>query len=254
MGVRTSTCAYRMRCFKEDNMTFSQAYALLIGIGSYTYHPQMNVPVTARDANALAAVLRDPRFCGYPETQVSLLSDAAATRAEILAALERLGSLPEESTVLLFYTGHGEYATDGTYVLTTHDTRMQNGRVVDGTGISEQELLTWLQQIKARRLLCIFNACHAGEVSPTLGTGDASSIGIPLPEKTAAAVLATGSGRVIMTACREHQVSYVGAGRLTLFSQALVDGLQGKGDHVGNRGGFISVFDLYSHLYDTLQT
>jgi hypothetical protein len=114
-------------------------------------------------------------------------------------------------------------------------------------------LLERLRNVKAKRLLCIFNACHAGEVSPTLGADEEPSTGAPLPEKTAAALLATGSGRVIITACREDQVSFVGSGALTLFTQALVDGLQGKGDYISNRGGFISIFDLYSHLYDKLQ-
>jgi hypothetical protein len=233
---------------------FSQAHALLIGVGTYKHHPTMNVPVTARDAQALAVVLRDPLYCGYPETQVSVLSDSAATREGILAALDGLAALPEDATVFLLYAGHGEYGADGNYTLTTHDTRMQGSKVVAGTGISEHELLERLRKLKAKRLLTIFNACHAGEVSPTLGAGEEPPTGAPLPEKTAAALLATGSGRVIVTACRENQVSYVGNGNLTLFGQALVDGLQGKGDYISNRGGFISAFDLYSHLYDTLQT
>jgi hypothetical protein len=122
-----------------------------------------------------------------------------------------------------------------------------------GRGVSEQELLQKLRAIKAKRLLLIVNACHSGEISPVLGPGEEGIGGTQFPKKTAATLLATGSGRVIITACREHQVSFVGDGSLTLFGQALVDGLQGKGDYVTNRGGFISAYDLYSHLYDTLQ-
>ena len=47
-------------------MSFSHAYALLIGVGSYAQAPQLNVPITAADAQAVAAVLRDPQDCGYP--------------------------------------------------------------------------------------------------------------------------------------------------------------------------------------------
>jgi hypothetical protein len=234
-------------------MTFAQGYALLIGVGSYQHHSSMNVAITTRDAHAVAAVLRDERLCGYPAEQVRLLADGSATRAELLAALEALAQLDEDATVILFYAGHGEYGTDGNYYLTTHDTQLQGGKVVAGTGVSEQDLLARLRNVKARRLLAIFNACHAGEVSPTLGAAATPTMGTQLPEKTAAALLATGSGRVLITACREDQVSYVGSGKLTLFTQALVDGLQGKGDYIGNRGGLISAFDLYSHLYATLQ-
>jgi hypothetical protein len=47
---------------------FTQGHALLIGVGSYESEPRLSVPITAADAEALAAVLRDPALC--------LLSDA----------------------------------------------------------------------------------------------------------------------------------------------------------------------------------
>jgi hypothetical protein len=96
----------------------------------------------------------------------------------------------------------------------------------------------------------VFNTCHSGEISPTLGAestlGDKS-----LPNATADALLSTGSGRVIITACREEQFSYIGRGALSLFTQALVDTLHGEG--VSPRGGFISAFDLYTSLYESVK-
>lgn len=237
----------------EDAMSFAQGHALLIGVGSYRDHPAMDVPATARDAAAVAAALRDPRACGYPGEQVSLLSGGAATRAAILAALDDLAGLDADATAFLFYSGHGALGADGNYYLTSYDTAIAGGRVAAGTGISEQELLARLRAISAKRLLIVLNACHAGAVSPVLGPAEQPLAEAQIPEKTAAALLATGAGRVIITACREGQYSFVGGGELTLFGQALVEGLQGRGDYVANRHGFISAFDLYSHLYDTLQ-
>ncbi len=172
--------------------TFPNAHALLIGIGSYAHAPAMDVPVTARDAGAVAAVLRDPRFCGYPADRVRLLSDAAATRAGVLAALEALATgAGADDTVLIFYAGHGEYGDDG-YYLTTHDTQFAQRKVVRGSGVSAAELIARLRAIPARRLLLIVNACHAGELSPVLGPGAAPFTGEPLPANAAAALLATG--------------------------------------------------------------
>ncbi len=96
-------------------------------------------------------------------------------------------------------------------------------------------------------MLVLINACHAGELSPTLGAGQSAVIGQPFPQQTTDALLATGSGRIIITACREDQVSYIGPGPLTIFAQALTNGLRGQG--VSGRAGFISAFDLYTHLY-----
>lgn len=56
---------------------------------------------------------------------------------------------------------------------------------------------------------------------------------------------------IVVTACRDRQLSYIGPGPLTLFTQALVDGLRGAGTR-GNRG-YVSAFDLYLHLYDSVK-
>jgi hypothetical protein len=233
-------------------MPFSQGHALLIGVGTYQHQPTMNVPITAADAQAVADVLRDPAFCGYPDQQVTPLRNAAATREGILTALDALAVTAGESdTVFVFFCGHGEYGDDGDYYLTTHDTRWQSLKIVSGSGVRQGELIEKLRAIKAKRLLLVVNACHSGEVAPTLGAGETPYAGTPLPAQTAAALLATGEGRIIITACRENQVSYVGNGTLTLFTAALVNGLQGQG--TSSTRGYVSAFDLYTHVYFTVE-
>jgi hypothetical protein len=231
-------------------MAFESGHALLIGVGSYQYVPHLNVPVTAADARAMAEVLHNPSLCGYPPEHVTLLHDASATRDSILTALDQLaGRVQPDDTVLLFYCGHGDYGDDGTYYLTTNDTRVTNNKVSSRSGVSQQELLGKLKAVRAKRAVLIFNACHSGEVSPTLSTDDALA-GSPLPNTTSAALLATGEGRIIITACREEQYSHIGDGELTIFTQAVVDGLHGKG--VLSQRGYISAFDLYTTVYETV--
>jgi uncharacterized caspase-like protein len=228
-------------------MPFNQAHALLIGIGSYKHEPRLNIPISVTDAQGVANVLRDPQCCGYPAEQVTLLHDADATTAGILSALDQLAARTDaSSTVCVFYCGHGDYGEDGQYYLTAHDTRVSTGRVVAGSGITHAVLLSKLRAIPAQRVLFIFNACHSGEISPALGPGE-PAFGSTLPAATATALLSTGEGRIIITACREGQVSYIGKGKLSIFAQALVGGLQGKGTVSHN--GYISAFDLYTHVY-----
>ncbi len=230
-------------------MPFTHGHALLIGIGSYQHEPRLNVPITVADAQGLAAVLRDPQHCGYPDAQITLLTNDAATRDGILAALDALARrVRPDDIVLIFYSGHGEYSADGVYHITSHDTRLTaNAKVLPDTAISQAELIERLRAIPARRLILLINACHAGELSPVLGDSDQPFTGQPLPQHTASAILATGSGRYIITACREQQVSYIGPGPRTIFAEALIAGLRGQG--IGPRAGYISLFDLYTHLY-----
>lgn len=232
-------------------MPFPQGHALLIGVGTHQSAPQLDVPVTVADAEAVANLLQSANHCGYPSTQVKLVTRVGATKAGILAAFDDLAQrTTTNDTAFFFYCGHGALGRDGNYYLVSHDAQVQNGRVVAGTGVSEAELLQKLRAIRAERALLIFNACHSGNISPTLAV-ESGPLTVSNPAgDTTAALLGTGKGRLIITACREEQVSYIGDGKLTLFTQALVDGLTGKG--VRNSNGYISAFSLYEYLFETV--
>jgi Caspase domain len=146
-------------------MPFPNGHALLIGVGGYTYLPNWHVPTTLHDAQAVAAALRDPQYCGYPEAQVTLLNDATADRAGVLAALDALiARTSQNDTIFLFYSGHGHFDEDGTYYLTTHDTQLTAARrVVAGTAVSQGELIARLQALPARRMLLIFRTTNASD-------------------------------------------------------------------------------------------
>src|SRR5215212_593249 len=149
-------------------MSFPHGYALIIGVGSYANRPQNNVDDTSVDAKALAEVLADPRHCGYPRQQVRLLHDDTATRDEILRALDELAAkVTVDDTVLFFFSGHGNSYSDH-YYLPVHDTQYVDNRPTIDTLIYDYELLTKLRAISAKRMLLVFNTCHAGAISPTL--------------------------------------------------------------------------------------
>ncbi|MCK4897468.1 MAG: caspase family protein, partial [Anaerolineales bacterium] len=191
-------------------MPFEGGHALLIGVGSHTYAPYLDVPISVDDAQAVANVLTSETYCGYPAHQVDVLHNGSATREGILNGLNELAtSVKPEDTVTIFYCGHGDYGTDGEYYLVSHDTRIEGSRVKAGTGVSQAALVDSLQKIPAERVLVIFNACHSGEISPTLSVDQALGSKI-LPDTAKDALLSSGSGRIIITACKEEQLSYIG--------------------------------------------
>ena len=59
-----------------------------------------------------------------------------------------------------------------------------------------------------------------------------------------------GVDRIIITACRDQQSSFIGDGALTIFTTALVDGLRGAGASGQRR--YVSAFDLYSYVHATV--
>src|ERR1041384_6360189 len=93
------------RVSRTPMATLPDAHALSIGISAYRHVRPL--PAT-EDAADVAAVLRDPALCGYPEGSVRVLLDGEATRAAILAELDSLAArTTEHSTVFLYFSGHG---------------------------------------------------------------------------------------------------------------------------------------------------
>ena len=217
-------------------MQYTEGHALIIGIGSYPHFPQAGVPIAVSDAKAVYDVLTNQQWCAYPPEQVALLRNSQATRKGILHALNVLKKIPQSHFVLLFYSGHGDYSTDGKYFLTTYDTQIVNGKVVRETGISEDELLTCLGNIHTTRLAVIINACYSGAISESSQMASFRlESGGPHPSKEAVERILTsggaGEGRLVITAAQENQKSYFlpATDRLTLFGQAVIAALQDKG-------------------------
>jgi hypothetical protein len=212
----------------------------------------MDVPIAIADAEGVAGILQDPDLCGYPASQIQVISNAGATKDGILSALDGLADRAKpDDTVFFFHCGHGTLGTDGAYYLVSHDSQIEGKRVKAGTGVSEPELLEKLRHIKARRLLMIFNACYSGHIAPSLDLAGREVLETSNPgEDTTSALLGTGSGRIIMVACREGQLSYIGRGTNSIFTTALMEGLRGVGVHSNN--GYISAFNLYEHLYNSV--
>lgn len=178
-----------------------------------------------------------------------MITDSSATTGGILTALDDLAKRAgPDDTIFLFYCGHGAYGTDDNFYLVSHDAHIKGARVVAGTGVSEAALLLKLKKLNSRRILMVFNTCYSGNISPALDITPSSIESMSLPENSSTAILGTGTGRIIITASRESQKSFIGPGELSIFTQALVDGLSGDG--VRNNAGFISAYDLYEYIYN----
>jgi hypothetical protein len=240
---------------EEVEMPFNRGHALLIGVGAHEYVPSIGMPIMVADAEAIASVLEDDRLCGYPRNHVRVLHDAGATKAGILSALDELAARTTAGdTVFLFYSGYGAPGDDNHYYLVSNDARIEDGQMVAGTGVSEAELLAKLQAIPAEHVLMVFSASHFGSPntfsSPTAGASDHLLSAINPPQDVNAALVSTGKGRAVITSCREGQKSYVGNGLLTIFTEALFDGLRGRMAEDGRQT--ISLYSLYEHIYETV--
>ena len=216
------------------NKQFAQGQALIIGVGA-------DLPNTVTDAQGVADILRDSGRCGYPAAQVTLLTEEAATREGVLAALDKLAaSTTPDSTVIVYYSGHG-YQVKSTmgkaYYLMTYGYDVE---ALYESAVSGQELVDKLRQIPAQKLLLLLDCCHAGGLDDVKTPGMTKA---PLPPE-AVSLLQQGTGRVAVASCKADELSYAGK-PYSAFTLALIEALCGEG--AAEQDGYVRVSDLALH-------
>jgi len=220
---------------------FKQGHALVVGVGA-------DLPNTVDDAAGLADVLKDPTRCAYPPDQVHVLTGEDASREHVLAALDALSrSADPQSTVLIYFSGHGYRAASPTgefYYLMPYGYDVSR---LYQTAVSGAEFTQGLRAIGAQKLLVLLDCCHAG------GVGEAKAPGLqlaksPLPPE-AQRLLAEGTGRVLVASSQEDELSFAGK-PYSAFTLALIEALSGVG--VAREDGYVRVADLALHAREVV--
>jgi len=217
------------------------AAALVIGVSDYARLPPL--PPVA-DAQAMAAVLSDPALCAYPPERVLLLQDASATKAAILAALDRIAAnARDSSTILLYFSGHGALVDDGTrcecYLMPVEAT-WRTPEMLAETAISGAELSAKLKTMRGARAITILDCCRAaGMVEP------GASFGRQLSPR-AIALLGRGRGRAVLAASQTTGLAYAGSDdEHSVFTRHVLAGMRGSAN---GTGGVIRICDLFHYV------
>lgn len=220
--------------------SFSQAYALIIGIAEYEGRARLPDIVT-KDAKDIANVLTAENYCGYKETNVKLLLNSDATLLNIRSEMENIASKAKPNdTVFIYFTGHGGNEGDITNpncFLVPFDFN----KSVDNL-LYEQELSDLLSTICSDRLLTVIDACHSGGAA-SFKSSTINYYGIA--EKSLER-LSKGKGRVLFASSRDSEVSWAfGNDQNSVFTKYLILALKG---HTSSSDELIRVFDIFDYL------
>ncbi|WP_343624499.1 polysaccharide deacetylase family protein [Roseateles puraquae] len=219
---------------------YRESHALVIGINGYSAWPKLAHAV--RDAQAVREALVT-RF-GFKPDNVTLLTDAEATRANILKAMnERFGDakrVKRDDRVFVFFAGHGSTR------------RLPSGREVgyivpvdaglndlQADAIAMPQLQEVAEAITAKHALFVIDACYSG-----LGLTRAGSVAA---DSNFARTNARRIGRQMMTAGgADQQVADDGPGGHSVFTWTLLQALNGKADLNGD--GLITATELAAYV------
>ena len=130
--------------------TLENAFALIIGIDN-----EQKTDIFVKDAKAFYDVLSNESLCGYKKENITLLLDKDATTENIVGALDNyIEKMDENSSFLLFYSGHGGYYKGRSYLLPY---LASSENLVFGKDLREK-----LSKMKSKRMFILFDCCHSG--------------------------------------------------------------------------------------------
>lgn len=224
-------------------VTLDNAHALLVGISRY--ESVNSLPKTVEnDASEISRVLIDPNLGTYDPGNVSLLLSEEASRDRIEEwFLNTARDIDEDAIVFIYFSGHGaRNDVDETSYLLPFDADVSTDELLVHTGITGQELASWLEAIAARKLMLVLDCCHAAGLSKAAHPAGNLTIGIHTNELER---LGAGIGRAVLSSSRATEESWVNEGAPnSVFTQHLVRGIEGG---IATDDGLIRVFDLFEY-------
>lgn len=160
-----------------DEPGVTSYHALLIGINDYKDPQVSDLNGAVNDVRLLSHVLTT-RF-GFPDSSIKTLTDASATRENILSSVQQLvASAGPEDIVYLHFSGHGSQVadTDGDEVDDNKDESIvpYDGRTDDVRDITDDELGALLSQFQTPNVLVVLDACHSGSGTRSLAVRNRS--------------------------------------------------------------------------------
>jgi len=217
--------------------------ALIVGISDYQDPGLPRVKNGAADAVAMASFLRN---AGVPTGQITTLTDRAATRNDIAAALRKLqtATLDLEDISMFFFSGHGAPIIEGGLavesVLVPYDARESN---LEDTGIN---LKTIWDRLKGARgtWIVILDSCFSGKPGRSILAQNLK--GMAIIPKEGKGVQLPGNVSWLTATSGDNYANDLPEGNNGIFTHYLLRAFQGEDQTVdGDRNGLISLREAF---------
>lgn len=240
---------------ESQKKLFSNGFAVIIGTGVDVHgNSALKYHSTINDAEWISEILTDESRCAYPKDQVKVLVGNGAKKEDIMSAFVWLAEKStDESTVLIFFSGHGRRFKDEaeTFIVPYGASKDCTQTIISG-----KELFMAIKAISAKKVILLTNCCWAGGVIPnlsSLGVGDSDEpfgLGnVPLSEEHIKK-LSAGRGFAVLSSSRRNEVSYTGfrnykrGKAYSAFAAGICHGLLGIG--LPATDGVVRISDLAS--------
>ena len=212
-------------------------YVLAIGVSAYQ-RQEFSLDYPAKDARDLAAAFGAQKGKLFRDVEVKLLTDARATKDNVMDGLEWLErQVTAKDVAVLFLAGHGINDSGGRYCFLPADA--DPGRI-KRTMVAESELRDTLASLPGKVLLFL-DTCHGGSLLNGAGQRGSSD-----PNGFINELASAENGVVVFSASTGRQVSQESREwNNGAFTKALVEGLSGRADLQRTGRVTVNMLDLY---------
>ncbi len=210
-------------------------YLLAVGVSAYK-DSGLTLKYAAKDAKDYAAAVQKQKGGLYREVTVKLLTDAEATKDEILDGLDWLRKeTTAKDVAMIFLAGHGVNDQSGIYYYLPQNADPDK---LMRSGVAFSDIKNTLASLAGKALLFV-DTCHSGNVmGGRRGVADINAFVNELSSaENGVVVFASSTGRQYSM---ENDKWGNGA-----FTKALVEGISGKADYGGKGRITINMLDLY---------
>jgi uncharacterized membrane protein HdeD (DUF308 family) len=215
-------------------------------VASYDYQDPglRRLRAPARDAEALARVLRDPAIGDF-DVRTMLNEPAYVVNEAVEEFFDERGP---DDLLLLHFSCHGVKDEGGELYFATVNTKL---RRLGATAVAADFVNRRMSRSRSRRVVLLLDCCYAGAFER--GIVARAGAGVNIEEQFG------GRGRAVITASSAMEYAFEGdqlADTQTLqpsvFTSALVEGLE-TGEADRDQDGYIALDELYDYVYDRVR-
>ena len=218
-------------------------YVLAVGVSEYP--GDLRLHYAAKDAEAIEEAFRIKSKPLFRAVEVRRLTDAKATRREILAGLTWLRkSMTQKDVGVVFFSGHGMRDAEGSLYLLPVDGDPDD---LLATAVADAQLKPALAGMPGR-VIALLDACHAGAAGGDHRKGPPGG----LTDDLVRDLVTDDYGVIVMASSTGRESSLENnAKRQSNFTLALVEGLSGAAD--ANKDGAVYLNELDAYVTDRVK-
>lgn len=219
---------------------YNSTYAVIISVADYkNFTPDDgDLKYAVNDAVSFADFLKSKKGGSVPEVNIVLLTDAQASKADIIAKSKALfAKAKKNDRVIFFFSGHGSRGCFMPY----------DAGDIGNNLIYFHEIKSIFRCAKCNTKLLFADACHAGSMKKGLSSN------VELNETSVEDSKVTSNLNIaVMMSCQSDERSLECSDLANgLFTYYLKEGLSGKANRDGNQ--YITIQELYYYVYHNVQ-